>query len=71
MKILMNTNFTPDLTHFLAKNRGAELNIGGAEALSKRYRTTPYGMMALAICLVAVRARFEVFRISAESDRHL
>ena len=42
--LLVNTEFIPDLTgltHIVANNGGAQLNIGGAEALSKRYKTTP------------------------------
>ena len=41
IKILLNTNFTSDLAHFLQNIVGAQLNIGGAQALPKRYTVTP------------------------------
>ena len=37
----MSTDFTSDLTHFLHNIVGAQLNIGGAQALPKRYKVTP------------------------------
>ena len=44
IKILMDTDFTSDLAHFLHNIRGAQLNIGGGEALPKRYgKVTPKG----------------------------
>ena len=36
IKILMGTDFTSDLAHFLHHIGGAQLCIGGAEALPKR-----------------------------------
>ena len=41
IKILMDTDFTSDLAHFLHNIGGAQLNIGGNEALPKRYKVTP------------------------------
>ena len=37
IKILLDTDFTSDLDHFLHTIVGAQLNIGGAQALPKRY----------------------------------
>ena len=36
----MDTEFTSNLAHFLHNIGGAQLNIGGAEALPKRYKVT-------------------------------
>ena len=41
IKILLDTDFTSDLAHFLHNIVGAQLNIGGAQALPKRYKVTP------------------------------
>ena len=41
IKILMGTDFTSYLVHFLHNIGGAQLNIGGAQALSQRYKVTP------------------------------
>ena len=41
IKILMDTDFFSHLDHFLHSIGGAQLNIGGAEALPKRYKVTP------------------------------
>ena len=40
-KVLLDTDFTPDLPHFLHNIVGAQLNIGGAQALPKKYKVTP------------------------------
>ena len=40
-KSFMATDFTSDLTHFLHNIVGAQLNIGGAQTLPKRYKVTP------------------------------
>ena len=41
IKILMDTDSTSYLTHFLHNIVGAQLNFGGAQALLKRYTVTP------------------------------
>ena len=41
IKILLDTDFTSDLAHFLHSIRGAQLNIGDAQALLERYEVTP------------------------------
>ena len=41
IKILLNTDFTSDLAHFLHNIVGAQLNIAGAQALPNRYKVTP------------------------------
>ena len=43
IKILLGTDFTSDLAHFLHNIVGAQLNIGGAQALPKRYKVTLMG----------------------------
>ena len=41
IKILLDTDFTSYLAHFLHNIVGAQLNIGGAQALPKGYKVTP------------------------------
>ena len=48
--IHLPTDFTSDFTRFLANNGGAQLNIGGAEALTKRYKIT-HGLAASKLTL--------------------
>ena len=49
IKSLLDTGFTSYLTHFLHNSVGAQLNIGSAQALTKRYKVTP--MIGIGITL--------------------
>ena len=47
IKILLDTDFISDLAYFPHNTMGAQLNIGGAQALSKRYKVTPMDIQFL------------------------
>ena len=56
IKILIGTDFSSNLTRFLVNVKGAQLNIGGAEALRKRYKVTPYAAKMKSVRVISLCA---------------